>query len=1239
MSNAGWLRRVIPRGNKLAVLLYVVFFAILLSHALWGVGQYWDWTFPYFADQIGNFFTRSALSWTEVAGGSSLGYSSDYFLRFVISLFKGVTPEVVLFVVLLATFTTGAMGVYALARRHTKPVVAFLLGVAAFVNPTIFYKFTAGHVDYLVSYVLLIYLAYFLLYRFRPTMRSAVVVAFMLAIIGIQIQFLAIAAALIALYFFFRPEQWRWRFLLMLVALPILVNMVWLSNFIFGGANVASVSGEATKASFRATSNSDYLDIFSFSFSKATLISRFYSVYELLLYGLLFVLMVVALLRTKRKQIEDVWLLTFLLVLLFLATGLFQLINLGPLTTLYPMFREVGHFAPLIVLVMIILIARLLPRGITKAMIVAWLVIVIAISFVKYQTNTQSISFAAARQMFSEFKKFGDTHGSYDARVLAYPFFDQYAFTALPIQFQDNLPLRNSGHDSFAAYSSQQFVKNAVKPQDFKASVQYRLLQSMDVDVLKPYNVHYIYDFSGIYESYYERYVPPSTYDGDISWIKNDPDFLNQLLQANPEKLRRVSAHILEVTDYSPRISAVNKLYSVDSAADGEDARTFIEKVAPHQPYDYIDRTTSSAPANTGAVTPLFANAQPGMVDVSSHSLVQTVNLAPNSQTMLFANNAPSVVTYEAHAGTVTFYATNPGKLSVGGSDIQPNDTTPRQTIGQVTMPAGHDYYIGLEGDIMPLKRDGDGVVGHLTSGSVLELFAAAAKNLVDNSSFESGLWSQAVGDCNDYDKSPDIGMRQDSSTASDGKKSLELWARHHDACTSTNFDLKGDTTYLLTYDYQSPNADTASFYLRFNNVDNGAIKRFQSIADDTWHTTSQPIVTPEKTTSGQLFMHALGSDASQPTINRYDNIRLIELQKVGETTIAVPDASYAKRPLSGTGDMKFSFTDPSYTYANAVPNGSFEKGAWQASVADCNNYDKSPRIGMNIDKAAKTDGVQSLRMEATRHAACTYTNVNVQPGTDYILSFDYQSDDPSGQLGYYAELNGGDTGYQDRINPADRKWHTFTTKIHVPALTPSLRLYLHTYEDNGSRKNSVRFDNVKLVAIPSLAQQFYVVSEPQAPLSEPKNVAFHTDNEARRTIKVSGANGPFVLALSGSYHPSWRLELDDDAARNGRPGASVRAVSAHFQSSGFGNGWYIDPGALCTNSPVGCHRNADGSYDVALVAEFVPQRWFAVNQFLSASTLLFAASYIALTHRRAMRAHDAEGVYKHPLARRGNSK
>src|SRR4051812_17998073 len=124
MSKWQSIMRFAPRGNRLVALLYGVFFALLLIRALAGVGQYWDWTFPYYADQIGNFFGRAAESWTRDVAGSPLGYSSDYFLRWAMSLFGWMRPEWLLYTLLLGTFSSGAYGVYLITRRHTKAWIA-----------------------------------------------------------------------------------------------------------------------------------------------------------------------------------------------------------------------------------------------------------------------------------------------------------------------------------------------------------------------------------------------------------------------------------------------------------------------------------------------------------------------------------------------------------------------------------------------------------------------------------------------------------------------------------------------------------------------------------------------------------------------------------------------------------------------------------------------------------------------------------------------------------------------------------------------------------------------------------------------------------------------------------------------------------------------------------------------------------------------------------------------------------
>lgn len=262
---------------------------------------------------------------------------------------------------------------------------------------------------------------------------------------------------------------------------------------------------------------------------------------------------------------------------------------------------------------------------------------------------------------------------------------------------------------------------------------------------------------------------------------------------------------------------------------------------------------------------------------------------------------------------------------------------------------------------------------------------------------------------------------------------------------------------------------------------------------------------------------------------------------------------------------------------------------------------------------------------------ACEYTDAKVQPG-DYLLSFDYQSDNAQ-QAGYYAEFSGSDKGLQEQITIPDRKWHTYNTKIRVPELTANLRLYLHAYESNGTTKNTVRFDNVKLTAVPPTDQQFYVVSEPEKSLQQPKSITFQNLSTTKRTIHVSGARAPFIVDMSETYHPGWRLELDNAriaGINSWRPGVQADTVDTHFQLNNYANGWYVDPAKLCANNKQGCSKQADGSYNITMVAEFAPQRWFIVNRAISIATLVATGGYLLVTHRR--HGQDEEGLYRHPL-------
>lgn len=1199
-----------------AYLLVFLLFFLGIRH---GVGQYWDWSFPYFKDQLDTFFFNKSSSWVSASMGSPLGYSSDYFLRFFVVLFGFMQPETLRYLLLAGIFALGSLGMYLLARRHTSAFLSFLLGLAVLINPAIFYKYTAGHFNYLVAFVLFIYMLYYLFYKFKKDLRSAVVIGLFVAGLGVQIQFFIIGAIFLAVFFAFNRQKLGWKYVVVMAGLPFLIHLVWLCNFITGANSTADTSAAAAQVSFKRSSSSNFLNIFTFNFSAATLLSKFYAFYELLWSAALFIFLLWLLMRERHKQTFDVLLLVFLAIMVFMATGLYQQISLGPLTVLYPMLREVGHFAPIIVLVVTLLVARLVRFSAWRWMLVSILLGALFIVGVKFQYYSQGYSFAQARDKFTPFKSIADADKS-SYRILAYPFFDKYSFKFLPIEDSEAaLPLKNSGHDSFANFSRQSYIQNAVAPYQFHDSVQYKLLQTYDVTVLRPYNVKYIFDFSSIYDTSLEHYVPPTVYDNDLSLIKSDKNFLNKLLAHNPGKLRRINDHVLEVTNYMPHLYATNKIFKVHSQEDGLAASPVVNR-ALNQNLDYI--TDGKAAAYTSKLTPLFADPALSRIDKSTGTFTQTVRSSPQTKATAYINTSYAMLLYQITRNQLTIYTDSAGSLALNGQNI--TDPKGRQVLMQTPIDPAKHYFISYGGNIIPLKTGSLQPIGVGKEGSDFEILASEGDNHITNGSFEQRLWQKSVGDCNNYDTNGAVSMSRDTHMASDGQASLELDATRHDACTNTDFTIDPNTQYLLSFDYQSPNAQTANFFLAYTTDNLHYTKGFRAITDGQWHTLTKLITTPPDQKEAKLYLYALEQGGHAATTNRYDNISLVKLKKIQSGELPMSTNPYKELALMPSTALNFSYTDSNYQYRNLLANGSFERGPWQRKVTDCNNYDLKAAIGVRVDKSQASEGGQSLELQATHHDACERNTANVSEDTDYVLSFDYKTNG--------AKYYGYAVSFDDPQSTVNREqlraskttgWTHATIKIHAPLRASTATFYLYAFE-GGGQTNIVHYDNVMVTELPGFADRFYVIQEPQAKISAPSHTTFSGKSPYAKTIHVSGAKTPFFLTLSESYHPKWRLELDNSEVNGLKrwwPQATATQIDDHFKVSGYGNAWLVDP-KLCELHGAlrqGCTKNSDGSYNLNLLAEFSPQRWFVVSAVISWGSLILSFIYLLLSRGRTV--------------------
>lgn len=182
--------------------------------------------------------------------------------------------------------------------------------------------------------------------------------------------------------------------------------------------------------------------------------------------------------------------------------------------------------------------------------------------------------------------------------------------------------------------------------------------------------------------------------------------------------------------------------------------------------------------------------------------------------------------------------------------------------------------------------------------------------NRIPNPSFEDGLWKEKVGDCNNFDKNGLLDMKLNRDAHSEGEASLELHATRHIACTNQKFPVSGGRTYLFSFDYQSPNAKQAGFYISFDGPNKSAISEKipfkKSPSSSTldfglstlqtapeklpWFSFTKQITVPDGATTASLHVYSYSTDNETDIVTRYDNFSFIELPDIADRYYLVSD-------------------------------------------------------------------------------------------------------------------------------------------------------------------------------------------------------------------------------------------------------------------------------------------------------------------------------------------------------------
>jgi Carbohydrate binding domain len=543
-----------------------------------------------------------------------------------------------------------------------------------------------------------------------------------------------------------------------------------------------------------------------------------------------------------------------------------------------------------------------------------------------------------------------------------------------------------------------------------------------------------------------------------------------------------------------------------------------------------------------------------------------------------------------------------------------------KKILYQSTVQPNQKLYIQIGQKEFKVKQ-GDNILTELNENTNIKIYLEEDQNLIKNGSFEDGLWKEKVGDCNNFDDKPIIGMDIDNTNSSDGNKSLVLKSTRHQACTDQNIEIKNDYSYLLSFDYFSKKSENAFYNISLDNEE--LLGNKVPIIDRTKWSTYKKIINTEKGTNLSLSLSALASDGKVESTTSYDNVKINQLTLLSDLFIAKDKESYTKVP--STKDIVYN---ANYLgLKNLIKNGSFEDGLWKEKVGDCNNFDDKPIIGMDIDNTNSSDGNKSLVLKSTRHQACTDQNIEIKPQSRYILSFDYKisgGDKLSINLDYQ---NSFDKNLSKDIYDKSSKWKHYQTFITTPESANVVSLSLNSISKDDVSEVKTYYDNIKLVEVPNFDNFIFKVKTNKKILKVPEKVSFNNINFTEKIVQIDHAVTPFYLNLSESFSNGWVYSIKNGLSTADKFNVAEKYITnGHYSYNNKMNGWLIDPITICQNNNK-CVKNNDGSFSFELTFEYFPQRWFNIGLVVSGTTfvaLIIIAGVTSYKEKRRKKHEDS---------------
>lgn len=692
---------------------------------------------------------------------------------------------------------------------------------------------------------------------------------------------------------------------------------------------------------------------------------------------------------------------------------------------------------------------------------------------------------------------------------------------------------------------------------------------------------------------------------------KEFENYLNNLPYLHKVNLDTKNVLVYEVTSMQPYIGPVTSIYRLGSTNDIYGKSNILEATQKN-PFHY---TLDNGKTHVSQLMDVIDNLSPS--ELVSSGIKRTLDLS-DSKSLLLTKSA-SKLAYSVQKGQLTVSRQSTGTPTHDDkNNLIAFKNSAATTLGSTALNPEKKYFLETKDSLIPLNNPSyrDGLLRDSTD------FSLASSTLQNPVPLKEGFWEQDEASCGGSNTGTGS-VKFESVEGSITGDGVKVTTHEGSICMkSPPQPIQPGEHYVLNFRYQVQNSDLASATISFNDNRKSTIEMDLPTYRGGWIQPTLRVDAPNGATEMTIVLRSNANYIST-SISSFSDMSYGLLSPVKNFSSVVPTIN-STNLANSSKSVDISFNENDQQSKNLVSNPTFSKGLWEQQIGDCNNYDNQAKLRMELTQGPSSD-IKAIQLEAAKHIACTSPQtMQIEPGGDYLLSFDHQSSTTS-EFGYSVNFDDPqNTVVSKRLPSKDTTWSNYKEIIKVPLGAHSATLTIFTYSDETGTVYSVnRYSNFFFAQIPDIGGEYYLVSSPQQKLVDPSKVDFTLVNPTKKLVHIKGATTPFYLNMSEAYHDKWQLEMNNAKLKglgSWLPWAVPDAVAAndHYKLDDFANGWYIDVNKLCKQQNL-CTKNADGSYDMEMAIEFTPQRWFYVGLIISGTTLIACLGYLgyALVKRR----------------------